>query len=164
MNQLWCLPCAISTIGFGSFANWHAVASTYQLLLKSREAAQREFDVQLARDAMPSGMPRLQAFALAYPEHRGFRELYAEASCQYAAGFVFDDWEDAKLAGRDDDVERFAGRLGPLLARCVDASLDVLPPAWRVARRDGPDAERALVAKATIAEVSSLLWIATADA
>lgn len=167
MNQLWCLPCAIATIGCGSFANRQAAASTYQLLLTSREAAQREIDVQLARDAMPSGMQEFQAFALAYPEQRGFRALYAEASCQYAAGFVFDDWEDAKLGGRDHDVERFARRLGPLLARCVDASLDVLSPAWRAARLAGPDAVRtllALLATATVAEVPSLLWIATADA
>jgi len=164
MELLWCLPCAIAITGCGFFVDRQAAATTYQLLLRSREAAQRQVDVQVARDAMPSGMLQLQAFTLAYPEHRGFRALDAEASCQYAAGFVFDDWEDAKLGGRGDDADQLARRLGPLLDRCVDASLDVLPPAWRATRQAGADATRAMIAKATAAEAPALLWIATADA
>src|SRR5512140_29258 len=162
MRRLCCL--AVAVAGCSSFIEQRAASTTYRVLLRSREAAQRQADVELAREAMPGGMLQLEAFALAYPEHRGFHELYAEASCQYAVGFVFDDWEDAKLGGRDGEADRLARRLGPLLASCVDANLAVLVPAWRAARIRGPDAVIAALGSASRRDVPALLWIATADA
>lgn len=126
--------------------------------------AKRQADIELARDAMPGGLMQLQTFALAYPDHQGFKTLNAEASCQYAIGFVFDDWEDAKLTGRTDEADRLARRLGPLLKMCVDANLALLPSAWRDARARDPDATIALLPSATRAQVPALLWIASADA
>ena len=164
MSRIWCLACAVAVAACGSYVDRQAAASTYRILLKSREAAQRQVDIELAREAMPGGLLQLDAFALAYPDHRGFRELHADAVCEYAAAFVFDDWEDATLGGRAAEADRLARRLGPLLAACVEANLALLPPAWRVARAAGPEAAMAALSSASRAQVPALLWIASADA
>jgi hypothetical protein len=155
---------AFATLGCSSWINKRAAQTTYDILQRSQEAARRLPDVQLAREAMPGGIVQLEAFALAYPDHAGFQQMRAASLCQYTVGFVFDDWEDASLTGRADDATRIAARLGPLLAACADASLALLPPAWRDARARGGPAFRALVAKATPAEVPALLRIASSDA
>lgn len=149
--------------GCSSFIDRQAATSTYRILLASMEVARRQPDVELARDAIPGGLMQLESFALAYPEHRGFRELHTEAFCQYVVGFVFDDWEDAKLGGRVAEVERLMSRIGPLLDRCISANLDRLPPGWRTAYERGPDAVIAMLPKLTRARVSAALWIATAS-
>lgn len=155
---------ALAASGCSSWINQRAAATTYDVLLRSQEAARRLPDLQLAREAMPGGIVQLEAFALAYPSHVGFRTLHAESLCQYATAFIFDDWEAATLAGRAEDAARDAARLAPLLAACVDASLALLPPAWRATRARGGDAWSALLAGATPAHVPALLHIASADA
>lgn len=155
---------ALAAPGCASFINKRAASTTYDVLQRSQQAARRLPDVQLAREALPGGIVQLEAFALAYPHHAGFRQMHAESLCQYATAFIFDDWEDASLAGRSDDATRISARLGPLLAACADANLALLPPVWRDARARGNDAWDALVAKATRAEVPALLRIASSDA
>ena len=155
---------ALALAGCSGFINKQAATSTYRILEKSMEAARRQPDLELAREAMPGGLMQLEAFALAYPDHGGFRTMHTESYCQYVVGFVFDDWEDAKLGGRDADVERIGTRLGKLLERCIAANLERLPLAWRTAHGRGLDAVVALLPTAQRAHVPALLWIATASA
>ena len=154
---------SVACTNCSAFVDERAASTTYRVLLASVTAAQRQGDVELARDAMPAGLLQLQAFALAYPSFRGFRELYADASCQYATAFVFDQWEDAMLGERSETAERIAGRLTTLLADCVQSNLALLPRQWRSARADGAAAETALLPAVTRDQVPALLWIATAD-
>jgi hypothetical protein len=153
---------ALLLVGCSGFINKQAANSTYRILAKSQEAGRRQADLELARAAIPSGILQLQSFALAYPHHRGFQHLHAEALCQYAVAFVFDDWEDAQLGDRTDEATRIGTRVVRLAAACADANLALLPPAWQQARTT--EAWDALVAKATRAQVPQMLWIATADA
>src|SRR6185295_18685755 len=99
-----------------------------------------------------------------YPAHRGFKLLHAEAICQYAVGFVFDDWEDAQLRGRTEDAALLEARVKRLAAACTEANLALSPPAWRDARTGGPASWRATIATASREHVAQLLWIATSDA
>ncbi|HEU0029940.1 MAG TPA: TRAP transporter TatT component family protein [Kofleriaceae bacterium] len=158
------LALALVATGCSGWIKGRAAATTYEILEQSQRSARRLPDVELARAAMPSGIVQLEAFALAYPDHRGFRTLHAENLCQYAVGFVFDDWEDASLRGRSDEARRLAARLGPLLDACVDANLALLPAALRDARAHGGDAWIARLAAARRDEVPALLWLATSDA
>jgi len=157
------LVLALTTLGCSGFINRQAATSTYRILEQSMVAARRQADVELARDAMPGGLIQLEAFSLAYPDHTGFKTLHIESHCQYVVAFVFDDWEDAKLGGRDADTDRLATRLGPLLERCIELNLDRLPPAWRAAWAQGADAVAALLPTAKREHVAALLWIATAS-
>lgn len=149
--------------GCASFIEKRAASTTYEILQRGNDAARRLADVELARAAAPGGVVQTAAFAAAYPKHRGFRELHAAAHCQYAIGFVFDDWEAASLGDRPDDARRIAARLDGLLATCVELNLALLPAPWRAAAAD--DARwKALLPAAKVAHVPALLWIAFADA
>jgi len=140
--------------GCASFIDEKAATSTYRILEKSAQAAPRQPDIELARGAMPGGIMQLEAFALAYPDQRGFKVLHANMLCQYAVTFVFDDWEDATLANRRADAERVAERLVRLLDSCIDAQRALLPS------RD----VAALLPTMTRAQVEPVLWLATAGA
>jgi hypothetical protein len=148
--------------GCSSFIEKRAASQTFQILQRGNEAARRLADVDLARAAAPSGIVQAAAFAAAYPDHRGFRELYAESVCQYSIGFVFDDWDAAVLEGRGAEARRIATRLDGLLATCVDLSLGLLPATWREAMTD--DARwTALLASLEREQVPFLLHIASAE-
>lgn len=149
--------------GCSSFIEKRAASSTYQILQRGNVAARRLADVELARAAAPGGIVQTAVFAEAYPQHRGFRELHAESLCQYAIGFVFDDWEAASFAGRVDDARRIATRLEGLLASCVELNLALLPDAWRAASTD--DAKwKTLLPSLKRAHVPYVLHIASAEA
>lgn len=164
MVRLWCTLAIALALGCSGFIDRKAAQSTYKILEKSFEAARRQRDLGIAREAMPGGLVQLEAFALAYPDFRGFRVLHAESICQYAIGFVFDDWEDATLGGRTAEAAAIAERLDGLLAMCTEANVALLPAPWREAHARGDDALVALLPKATRAEVPALLWIASAGA
>ncbi|CAN5918216.1 hypothetical protein BH11MYX3_BH11MYX3_21980 [soil metagenome] len=148
----------ILAVGCSSYIHDQAASTTYRVLVRSTQAARAESDLELARAAMPGGLMQLEAFALAYPDHPEFRDLHAETLCQYAVAFVFDDWEDATLAGRTDDAERIAARLGRLLERCIDANVARLPAAWR----SGPEGWAAHAPALSRSQVAPALWIALA--
>lgn len=135
--------------GCSSFIDNKAADSTLKILEKSSIAAAREADVELAREAMPGGLFQLEAFALAYPDHPGFRALHTDALCQYATGFVYDDWEEASLTGKDPAP--IAGRLVPLLERCAAANRARLPVGWTAETT-------------TRAQVPAVLWLASVGA
>lgn len=145
--------------GCSSFIEKRAASSTYQILKSGNVAARRLADVELAREAAPGGIVQSAVFAEAYPSHRGFRELHAESLCQYAFGFVFDDWEAASLTGRTDDARRIATRLEGLLTTCIDLNLALLPAEWR-----NTDQWTALLPTAKREHVPYLLHIGSAEA
>lgn len=147
---------ALATSACSGFIDRRAADSTYKIVAASGAAAQREADVELARAALPAGVVQLAAFAQAYPDHAGFRALHAEATCQYAIAFVYDDWDAATLAGRTDDAAHLADRVSGLLARCEELTRARLAPA----RRALPLAQ--LAATATASEAPILLWLAQA--
>lgn len=140
--------------GCASWINDQASESTYRVVEKSLEAAPRQSDLELTRDALASGIMQLDAFALAYPNHSGFKVLHANALCQYAVTFVFDDWEDASLMGRTVDAEHSAERLSGLLASCEDAQRARLPAAWTTKQ----------LPTMTRDQVEPVLWLATVGA
>jgi hypothetical protein len=75
--------------------------------------------------------------------------------CDYALGFVFDDWEDAALAGRADDARTTSARLRGLLDSCVALQGARLPRGWTVASLRADDVPAALaIARAQAAQLA----------
>ena len=149
--------------GCGGFIDRQAASSTLKILDSSQVAARRLSDVELARDAMAGGIVQLAAFALAYPGERRFADMHADAVCDYATAFVFDDWEDASLAGRSEDAQRTDARLRALLAECIALQDARLPRGWTPAtlRRDDVPAALAIArARATLLALSPLAALA----
>lgn len=120
----------IVVAGCARFIDDKAASSTLKILDSSQVAARRLGDVELARDAMAGGIVQLQAFALTYPRELRFSEMHADAVCDYATAFVFDDWEDASLAGRGGAAARAALRLRELLKECIALEQARLPKGW----------------------------------
>ena len=160
----WLALSLVAVGGCASFIDDKAATSTLRILSKSTEAAQRQRDPELAREALPGGILQLEAFALAYPGRREFRVMHADAVCQYAVAFVFDDWEAAAFANRADDVDRLGDRLTDLLGSCVDAQLGLLPQAWRDAYAKGPAGLGALLPAMTRDQATQVLWLGTTGA
>ncbi len=154
----------VAVAGCRSFIDNQAADSTYRILSKAQEVGRRQSDLELARAAMPGGIFQLETFALAYPDHRGFKLMHAETLCQYGVSFVFDDWEDADLHGKTDLAADLGARAVRFAVACADANLSLLPLSWRTARAQGGAAWDEVVSKATRAHVPQLLWIATTDA
>lgn len=141
--------------GCGGFVDRQAASTTLRLLDRSQVAAARVGDVELARDALAGGIVQLAAFALAYPDERRFAELHADAVCDYAMAFVFDDWEDASLAGRTDEARASADRLRELLPECIALESARLPPGWTPATLRPADVPAALaIARARAAQLA----------
>jgi hypothetical protein len=150
-------------VACGGFVDRQAASSTLKILRASQTAARRQPDVELARAALPGGIIQLEAFAIAYPDHREFKVLHAESVCQYATAFVFDDLEDAQLRGDDGAVAHIAPRLGTLLTTCERAQLALAPPAWLAARTDRRTWAK-VIASSSATHASVLRWLGTADA
>ncbi len=149
---------ALGIASCSGFIDSRAADSTYKLVIASDKKARTQADVMLAREAMPGGVTQLAGFTAAYPEHAGFRALYADAICGFALGFIYDDWDAATLAGRGADADAAALRLHALIPECIDENLARLVPARRLL----PPA--ALAPEATVDEVPALTWIAQAEA
>ncbi|CAN5909100.1 hypothetical protein BH11MYX2_BH11MYX2_30850 [soil metagenome] len=164
MKRYALIGCLIALGGCQSFIDNKAAEATIKLMQRSKDAAKRTPDVEIAREALPGGIMQLQAFALAYPDRREFRVMHAEALCQYAGGFVFDDWDAAKLADRNDDAKRIGVRVKTLSVACIEANLDLLPKEWRIDREKGGAAWEARIASAAKDQVQQLLAITGADA
>jgi hypothetical protein len=121
---------------------------------------QQESDIELVRAATPSGIKTLEGLHVAYPGERALVALLAEAVCQYGAGFLQDDWEDAMLAGDHDRARATRRSARRVLARCVNHGLELLGPAWAEALWSGGAGFDALVARAGRDQVAGMFWLA----
>lgn len=146
--------------GCAGFIEKRAAESTVAITKQSRVVIQRQADVELARAAAPGGLVQLEAFSLAYPKQRGFIELLAEGYCQYAVGFVADDWEQALMAEDRARAFRIQTRALSLLDRCVDYGATLLGKRWQAARERGPEALVAMTSTARKRDVPGMSWIA----
>lgn len=146
--------------GCAGFIEKRAADSTYSVMQRSSVAVQRASDVELARAAAPGGLVQLEAFHLAYPNHRGFVELLAEGYCQYASGFLHDDWEELVLAGDTAGADRVRDRTLNLLDQCVHWGLRLLDDEWKQAYDAGPAELDARIAGADDDDVAGMSWVA----
>jgi hypothetical protein len=116
--------------GCSSFIANKAADTTLDIIGKSAKVAARESDLEIAKGALPGALFQLGAMQMAYPDRHEFRDLHANALCQYSTAFVFDDWEDASLGGRD--TTELSERLDKLLDRCLAEQQARLPAGWKL--------------------------------
>ena len=120
----------------GGCSGWverQAVRGSIRIMERNRTVMQRESDIELARAAAPAGLATMEAFLLADPGNRALQGLLAEAYCQYANGFVGDDWEQARMDERHAEAEAARARARGLLVRCVRYGLMLLGERWQQA-------------------------------
>jgi hypothetical protein len=153
------VSCAL-VAGCGRWIEHQAIAASISVISRSKAAMQQESDIELARAATPSGIKTLEGLHVAYPGERALVALLAEAVCQYGAGFLQDDWEEATLAGDRDRARAARQSARRILARCVNHGLELLGPAWAKALWSGDAGFDALVARAGRDQVAGMFWLA----
>lgn len=160
------LLAAAAALSMGACSGWaerQAVRTSVRLMVHTRAAVAQEPDIELARAAAAGGLKTLEGFLLADPGNRELLGLVAEGYCQYAAGFLNDDWEAARLGSGREVGEALAvrDRALRLLGRCVSYGLMMLGPPWQRAVL-GDDAEAALplVERAGAGAARGMFWVA----
>lgn len=135
------------------------MSTTADLAARSRAAMQQENDLTLARAAIPAGIKQLEGFHLVAPGERGFTVLLAEATCQYATGFLQLDAETARLGGDPERARVLSERGVDLALRCVSYALELLGDDWRHAVHEAPAALGPLIAAAGSSQQTGLFWL-----
>jgi hypothetical protein len=157
-----CLTLLMSLV-LTACAGWierRAVQSTVDLIGRSRAAMAQEPDIELVREATPGGIKTLEGFYLIDPGNRALLGLLAGSYCQYAAGFLQDDWEAALFAGDAARAEVVRARARIHLARCVSYGVRLLDARWLAEIYDRPDALLDLAATAKRRDVPGMFWVA----
>lgn len=101
MAKLWTALLGVGCL-FGCSMRKLAVNQTADVLAHGTPAIDREEDSELARDALPATIKTIEAFLESSPENEQLLALAAQASAQYAFGFVEDRMEE--VAASDPDA------------------------------------------------------------
>lgn len=120
----------------------------------------QEADPALVREATASGIKTLEGFYLIDPHNRNLLALLAESYCQFAAGFLQDDWEAALMAGQPAQADAIRARARIHLARCISYAVRLLDRAWLDTIYRDPDGLVALAGAAGRREVAGMFWVA----
>lgn len=113
----------------GGCVDTHAIAkdSTTEMLRRGAPAMAMESDFDLAARAIPAQLKTIEGFVLADPGNRTLTALAAEGFCQYASGFIEDEWEQALVAGDLDAQLYQASRATKSYIRCMNYAMRLLP-------------------------------------
>src|SRR5690606_28405225 len=87
-----------------------AVSTTSKVLVRAAPAMEMESDYEMAARAIPGNLKTVEGFHLADPDNERLTPLLAQGYCQYATGFIEDDFERAEIAGDLDQMEVHAER------------------------------------------------------
>lgn len=111
-----------------------AMKSTSKILLKAQPGLQMEADYELARTAIPGALKTVEGFWVAGPPpdaRARLERILTEGYCQYATGFVEDDWEEAKFRKDLPAVEYHNTRSTHIFTRCLNYALKTLGAGWQ---------------------------------
>lgn len=154
------LAMVVLASGCVGYIDRQAAKSTYGIVKNSKRAMQGTTDVEFARLAIPGGLVQLEAFHLAYPNHRGFLKLLSEGQCQYAMGFVYGEWELDSLSGDGRGLEQSRPRALAALERCRTLGLELLGSRWQ--GLESLEEWQTALASAKKKHVPGLTWVALA--
>jgi hypothetical protein len=137
-----------------------AVGSTSKVLQKGQPAMKQEPDYEMAARALPASLKTVEAFHMVDPANQRLVRILAEGYCQYATGFIEDEWEQASLARNFDEVDYHSGRATKAFLRCMGYGLELLGGSWKKALHGEVEAFQAKVARAGKDQRDAMLWTA----
>jgi hypothetical protein len=135
------------------------VNTTSKVLVKAQPAIKQEPDYDLAARAIPASLKTVEGFHMVDPENKRLVKILAEGYCQYATGFIEDEWEQASLDKRFDDAEYQSQRATKAFIRCMGYGLELLGGDWKKALSGEGNAFARKVAGAGVDERDGLLWV-----
>ncbi len=135
-----------------------AVGTTSKILTRGKIATKQESDFDLAARAIPGSLKTVETFHMVDPSNRLLTDILAEGFCQYASGFIEDEWEVAVFARDFDEVEHQSKRASKAFTRCMGYGLHILGKSWQKAMLGSLDDVKARVAKTGWGSRDALLW------
>lgn len=123
---------ALSTLAFGACDMAKiAVGTTSKVLDRGKYAVKQEPDYDLAARAIPGSLKTVESFHMVDPSNTRLTNILAEGFCQYASGFIEDEWELAVLAKDFEEAEYQSNRAAKGFMRCMGYSLHILGKKWQ---------------------------------
>lgn len=110
-----------------------AADQTADVLEVAAPSLNMEADVELARAAAPGQLKTVEGFWLATPGNRKILRILAQGYCEYAFGFLEDDYETLAMAGKTEEADAVARRATGLYLRCMNYGLRLLGASWEKA-------------------------------
>jgi hypothetical protein len=117
---------AASACDMGKFT----VNTTSKVLVRAQPAIRQESDYDLAARAIPATLKTVEGFHVVNPDNESLTRILAEGYCQYATGFVEDEWEVAEGDKKFDDAEYLSQRATKMFLRCMGYGLELLGGDW----------------------------------
>ena len=136
------------------------VNTTAKVLVRAQPAMNQESDYELAARAIPATLKTVEGFHVVNPDNRSLTRLLAEGYCQYATGFIEDEWERDKIKNDADAVDEDARRATKVNLRCMNYGLELLGSDWKKVMAGDIDGVRAKARSAGRDQESGLLWTA----
>jgi hypothetical protein len=135
-----------------------AVSTTSKVLDRGKYAVKQEPDFDLAARAIPGSLKTVESFHMVDPDNHTLTNILAEGFCQYASGFIEDEWEVALIAKDFEEAEHQSERASKAFFRCMGYSLHILGKSWQKAiLGDIADVEKR-AAKTGFGQRDALFW------
>jgi tetratricopeptide (TPR) repeat protein len=136
------------------------VNTTSKVLVRAQPSIKQEADYELAARAIPATLKTVEGFHVVNPDNESLTRILAEGYCQYATGFVEDEWEVAELDKRFDEAEYHAQRATRMYLRCMGYGLELLGGDWSKALAGDVPSFQAKVAGLDADARDGMLWTA----
>ena len=136
------------------------VNTTAKVLVRAQPSLKMESDYELAARAIPGTLKTVEGFWVVDPSNPILRGILAEGYCQYAIGFVEDEWEVALINKDFDAAQHLDNRATRMFVRCMNYALMQLGKKWQDGLFGETDAVNKLIAGASAGQRTPLMWAA----
>ncbi len=137
-----------------------AIDSTAKVLARAQPSMQMEPDYEMAARAIPGALKTIEGFHVAKPDNETITAILAEGFCQYATGFIEDEFEQATIAQDYELADYVAQRATKAFLRCMGYGLEMLGEKWSNAILGDLEGVEALAAKAGKGKRDGMVWVA----
>jgi hypothetical protein len=136
------------------------VNTTSKVLIRAAPSMEMESDWELASRAIPGTLKTVEGFHLVNPSNERLLGLLAQGYCQYATGFIEDEWEQADVRGDAEARDYHARRATKSYLRCMNYGLALLGDGWKKAVHGDLEAVKKIAAGAGGDQRTPMMWVA----
>ena len=152
---------ALAAAGCANFKANTALDSTAIVLVRAQPALEEESDYDFAARALPGALKTVESFWVAGGgSDDRLTGVLMEGFCQYGAGFVEDEWEQAQEKKDFDGMEYQAERATKMYLRCMNYALLELGSSWQQHIFGTTDEVQKLVSGVDGDQRDALMWAA----
>lgn len=155
--QLTLIATGVLTIGACDLPKT-AVGTTSKVLQRGQPALKQEADFTFAARALPGALKTVESFHMVDPSNSRLTAILAEGFCQYASGFVEDEWELALIAKDFEDAEYQSDRASKSFLKCMGYSLHMLGKKWQKTILGTLEDVKGVTAKTGWGKRDALMW------